>query len=59
MDIKETLQSVLKELILPELNTLKTEQVRINERLNGIDKRLADINAHLVDQSRRIDETNK
>ena len=26
-------------------------------RLNSVDKRLADVNAHLIDQSRGIDET--
>jgi len=59
MDVKEALRSMLQEMILPELDHIKTEQVRINERINSVDSRLNDINAHLVDQSRRIDETNK
>ncbi len=30
MEIKETLISFFKEIALPELNTIKAEQVRIN-----------------------------
>ena len=59
MDMKEALRSLLQEMIVPELDSIKGEQVRINERLNAVDQRLGDINAHLIDQSRRIDETNK
>jgi len=55
MDLKETLRSFFKEMVLPELNQLKSGQERLNERLNGVENRLSDINAHLVDQSRRID----
>jgi len=55
MDIKEALRSFFKEMILPELTELKSGQEKLNERLDGVDKRLSDINAHLVDQSRRID----
>jgi uncharacterized coiled-coil protein SlyX len=59
MDIKETLRSSLRDIVLPEIHDIKTEQIKITERLNSIDQRLADINIHLADQSRRIDETNK
>ncbi|RLB90167.1 MAG: hypothetical protein DRH50_12725, partial [Deltaproteobacteria bacterium] len=59
MEMKESLRSLLKEIILPEFQGLKTQQVKLEERLNSIDKRLADINAHIVGQSRRIDATNK
>ena len=59
MDMKEALRSLLQDMILPELDSIKSEQVRINERLNSVDQRLGDINAHLVDQSRRIDAVNK
>ena len=58
MDVKEAILSGMKEIILPELNIIKEKQVRLGERINSVDQRLADINAHLVDQSRRIDETN-
>ena len=59
MEVKEALRSLLQEMILPEFESMKTEQAKIEERLNSLDKRLGDANAHLVDQSRRIDETNK
>jgi len=59
MDIKETLRSSLRDIVLPEIHDVKTEQIKITERLNSVDQRLADINIHLADQSRRIDETNK
>ncbi|MCD6197215.1 MAG: hypothetical protein J7K15_01400 [Deltaproteobacteria bacterium] len=59
MDIKETLRSSLRDIVLPEIHDIKTEQIKITERLNSVDQRLADINIHLADQSRRIDETNK
>jgi len=55
MDVREAILSVIKELVLPELNFIKEKQVRQEERINSVDQRLADINAHLVDQSRRID----
>ena len=55
MDVKEAILSAMKEIILPELNVIKQKQVRQEERINSVDQRLADINAHLVDQSRRID----
>jgi uncharacterized coiled-coil protein SlyX len=59
MDVKEALRSFFKEIVLPEIQDIKTEQIKITERLNSVDQRLADINLHLADQSRRIDETNK
>ena len=59
MDVKEAILSGMKEIILPELNIIKEKQVRQEERINSVDQRLADITVNLVDQSRRIDETNK
>ena len=59
MDVKEALRSFFKEIVLPEIQCIKAEQIKITERLNSVDQRLADINLHLIDQSRRIDETNK
>ena len=60
MDIKEAVGSVLKELIVPELNKIKEQNKEIKTTLVLINKRLDDINLHLADQSRRIDidETN-
>ena len=51
MDLKET-STAIRELVLPELK-------KINNTLILTNKRLDDLNLHLADQSRRIDETNK
>ena len=59
MEFVDSLRAALKELILPELDRIKQENVEINAKLGLTNKRLDDINLHLVDQSRRIDETNK
>lgn len=42
----------IKEFLLPELQKIAMEQSHVKERLSSMD-------AHLVDQSRRIDEINK
>ncbi|RLB39941.1 MAG: hypothetical protein DRH12_10795 [Deltaproteobacteria bacterium] len=54
--IKETMRALLQEMILPELKDIKDTLIRHEERLNSMDKRIGDINTHLIDQSRRIDE---
>ena len=59
MEIKEALRSLLQEMILPEFENMKAGQAKTEERLNSLDKRLGDVNMHLMDQSRRIDEINK
>ena len=58
MDIKEAVGSVLKDLIVPELDKIKEENKEIKAILVLTNKRLDDINLHLADHSRRIDETN-
>ena len=50
-------RAALKELILPELDKIKGENIQIKATMELTNKRLDDINLHLVDQSRRIDET--
>jgi len=59
MSMKEAVLAALKELVLPELQVLKQEQGEIKATLTLTNKRLDDINLHLADQSRRIDDTNK
>ncbi len=59
MDIKEVVGSVLKDLIVPELDKIKEDNKEIKAILLLTNKRIDDINLHLADQSRRIDETNK
>ena len=62
MEVKEAIRTVLRELILPELDRMKEENREtrtilsmINQRLDDVNKRLDDVNLHLTDQSRRID----
>jgi len=55
---KEGVVTAIKDFILPELKEIKDNQAKMSIRLDAVEKRLSDINGHLVDQSRRIDETN-
>ena len=55
---KEGVVTAIKNFILPELKEIKDNQTKMSIRLDAVEKRLSDINGHLVDQSRRIDETN-
>jgi len=57
--MKEVIVSALQELIVPELDRIKEENGQIKTILELTNKRLDDVNLHLADQSRRIDETNK
>ena len=58
MEIKD-IMTALKELVLPELKEIRHEQAELKTALNLTNKRLDDINIHLADQSRRLDETNQ
>ena len=59
MEMKEAVIAAIKELIFPEIQDLKSGQREIKATLILTNKRLDDVNVHLADQSRRIDETNK
>ncbi|MBM4275383.1 MAG: hypothetical protein FJ134_13115 [Deltaproteobacteria bacterium] len=59
MTMKEAVLAAIKELVLPELQTLKQEHGELKATLVLTNKRLDDLNLHLADQSRRIDDTNK
>jgi peptidoglycan hydrolase CwlO-like protein len=59
MEIKEAVLAALKELIVPELQIMKQAEAELKTTMALTNKRLDDLNAHLVDQSRRIDEINK
>lgn len=59
MSVKEAVLAAIKELILPELQVIRHEQAEFKVALELTNKRLGDMNTHLVDQSRRIDEINK
>ncbi len=58
MDIKNAMLATMQEYLLPELESIKSGQMRLEAGLTAVNKRLDDVNQHLVDQSRRIDETN-
>jgi hypothetical protein len=51
----EAILAGIKEMVLPELAVLRQEQAEIKASLVLTNKRLDDVNAHLMDQSRRID----
>ena len=58
-DIKDAIRAAIKELMLPEIEAIRKDNQEIKARLELTNKRIDDINIHLADQSRRIDETNK
>jgi chromosome segregation ATPase len=58
MDIKDAVKTALKEFIAPEFDRIKEDSKEIKATLVLTNKRLDDINLHLADQSRRLDETN-
>ena len=49
----------MREYLIPELEAIKAGQLRADVEFSAINKRLDDVNQHLVDQSRRIDKTNE
>jgi len=55
MSLMDTMVDLIKEKVLPELAALKESGGRMEDRFSGVEKRLDDVNLHLVDQSRRID----
>jgi len=59
MDVMESIRAAIQELILPGLDRIREENTEIKAILGMTNKRLDDVNLHLADQSRRIDETNK
>ena len=57
MEIKETVQKLIQEMIVPDLSKIRDENSKILPILEITkSKRLDDVNKHLSDQSRRIDE---
>ncbi len=59
MEVKEALRSLLKEWIVPELEKIHLENAELRSKQDMTNKRLDDMYQVMVDQSRRIDETNK
>ncbi len=56
MEIAENVRKIFQELVLPELGAIKEESRKIVTILELTNKRLDDVNTHLADQSRRIDD---
>ena len=54
----EAIVVAIKKLILPELEAIKGIQAKMDVKLDAVEKRISDLQVHLVEQSRRIDETN-
>ena len=54
MDISETVQKILQEVVVPDLGKIKDENSKILAILELTNKRLDDVNTHLADQSRRL-----
>ncbi len=57
--VVEKAKKIIQDIVLPELEVIKGENRDIKTILELTNKRLDDITAHLVDQSRRIDEMNR
>ena len=58
-NVVEKAKKIIQDIVLPELEVIKGENRDIKTILELTNKRLDDITAHLVDQSRRIDEMNR
>ncbi len=56
MEIMEALRTAIKEWVVPELDKIRMENGEIRATLQLTNKRLDDIQAQLIDQSRRIDK---
>jgi uncharacterized coiled-coil DUF342 family protein len=53
------LRRLFQEVVVPELRQIRAESAEIRSTLQVTNKRLDDLHTDLIDQSRRIDETNK
>jgi len=59
MEIVEAVKKIFQDMIVPELGKIREENQKIVAILELSNKRLDDVNIHLADQSRRIDDVNK
>jgi tetrahydromethanopterin S-methyltransferase subunit G len=65
MTTTDSLRKLLQDMVLPELSQIRVEQAAqkntlglLQARVDEMSKRLDQVDAHLIDQSRRIDATN-
>jgi predicted nucleic acid-binding Zn-ribbon protein len=57
--LMNVLRKSLHEEVIPEIKLVRADNTQIKTTLEITNKRLDDVNAHLANQSRRIDETNE
>jgi septal ring factor EnvC (AmiA/AmiB activator) len=57
--LMNVLRKSLHEEVIPEINLVRAENTQIKTTLGITNKRRDDLNAHLANQPRRIDETNQ
>lgn len=57
--LMNVLRKALHEEVIPEIKLVRAENSQIKTTLEVTHKRLDHLNAHLADQTRRIDETNQ
>lgn len=57
--LMNVLRKLLHEEVIPEIKLIREENTQIKTTLEITNKRLDDLNAQLMDPSRRIDETNQ
>jgi len=55
MEILEAVRAAIKELVIPELDGLKSRLVEVQGRVEAQAEAIRTLNSHVVDQSRRID----
>lgn len=56
MDIKTAIIEAFKELIVPEMDVIKRDIQELKAIQQMTNKRIDDLNGHLVDLSRRVDQ---
>ena len=56
MEIADAVRKIFQDMIVPELVKIREENQKIVAILELTNKRLDDVNTHLADQSRRIDD---
>ncbi|MFH1098216.1 MAG: hypothetical protein ABH886_00970 [Candidatus Desantisbacteria bacterium] len=55
MEIMENIKKLMQEFIVPELSAINNQLIEIKATVAITNKRMDDMNAYIVDQSRRID----
>jgi chromosome segregation ATPase len=56
MEIKAAIVEAIKELVVPEMDEIKSDLQELKAVQQMTNKRIDDLNGHLVDLSRRVDQ---